>query len=218
MAGALVDAAGRILIAQRPAPKHMAGFWEFPGGKLELGEARGAGLARELREELGIEVIDAHPLIRLRHRYPDRHVLLDIWRVRAFGGEPTGRDGQALQWCEAEALPGANLLPADRPAITALRLPDCLDAAAHPGADGAEVAMSGSGLRGHWCADLAEARQAIAAGADFVALSHDLRADAVRALCEAINAPVYCRGVSLTQAWESGARGIVVGAWNGSVP
>jgi 8-oxo-dGTP diphosphatase len=121
MAGALIDGAGRVLIAQRPAGKHMAGFWEFPGGKLEPGEAPRDGLARELREELGVGVLEAQPLIQITHRYPDREVLLDIWRVTAFAGVPEGRDGQALRWCAAEDLSSANILPADEPAIALLQ-------------------------------------------------------------------------------------------------
>ena len=128
VAGVLAEPAGRVLIAQRPAGRHLAGGWEFPGGKLHAGEARAAGLARELREELGIEVRYARPLIRLRHRYPDREVLLDTWLVQSFTGEPRSLDGQALRWCWRRDLPAARLLPADRPVITALRLPSVIGA------------------------------------------------------------------------------------------
>ena len=78
VAAAVIDAAGRVLIAQRPEGKHLAGGWEFPGGKLEPGEERAAGLARELREELGITIETPRPLIRVRHAYPAREVLLDV--------------------------------------------------------------------------------------------------------------------------------------------
>jgi 8-oxo-dGTP diphosphatase len=122
VAAALIDAAGRVLIAQRPAGKHLAGGWEFPGGKLEPGEEREAGLARELREELGITVTDApRPLIQVSHSYPTRDVLLDVFVIRSYEGEPRGLDGQALRWCTLEELDQADLLPADGPIVKALR-------------------------------------------------------------------------------------------------
>src|ERR1700674_4020921 len=121
-----MDAAGRVLIAQRPAGKHLAGGWEFPGGKLEPGEERLAGLARELREELGIIIATPRPLIRVRHAYPSRAGLLDIWVVTRYRGEPQGLDGQALRWCTQDELATADLLPADKPIVGALRLPERL--------------------------------------------------------------------------------------------
>ena len=121
VAAAVIDAAGRVLIAQRPPGKHLAGGWEFPGGKLEPGEERLAGLARELREELGIDISTPLPLIRLRHAYPTREVLLDVWVVRHYSGEPRGLDGQALRWCTLGELETVDLLPADGPIVAALR-------------------------------------------------------------------------------------------------
>ncbi len=125
-AGVLTDAADRVLLAQRPEGKHLAGGWEFPGGKLEPGETRYEALARELQEELGIEVAAARPLIRARHQYAEREILLDVWIVTEYRGEPASLDGQALRWCARAELPGAKLLPADRPIVTALRLPERL--------------------------------------------------------------------------------------------
>lgn len=123
IAGALFDADGRVLIAQRPRGRHMAGRWEFPGGKLDRGEDPFTGLKRELAEELGIEVRAARPLICLRHDYPDRSVLLDVWRITDYQGEPRGLDAQALDWAAPDELPGRDLLEADRAIVTALRLP-----------------------------------------------------------------------------------------------
>jgi 8-oxo-dGTP diphosphatase len=123
IAGALFDAAGRVLIAQRPRGRHMAGRWEFPGGKLAFGEDRLKGLKRELAEELGITVRSARPLIRLHHNYSDRRVLLDFWRVIEYEGTPEGLDSQALAWVTADELPGHDMLEADRGIVTALRLP-----------------------------------------------------------------------------------------------
>ena len=123
VAGAVVGGDGRVLIAQRPPGKHLAGAWEFPGGKLEPGETRAAGLARELREELGIDIHQPRPLIRVRHAYADGEVLIDAWVVTRYDGKPRSLDGQALRWCRPEELASAGLLPADRPIVRALRLP-----------------------------------------------------------------------------------------------
>jgi 8-oxo-dGTP diphosphatase len=121
VAGALFDDAGRVLIAQRPPGKHMAGGWEFPGGKLDPDEQPLAGLVRELREELGVEIHDATPLIAYEHVYPERKVLLDLWLVRRFSGKPQSLDAQALRWVTLDELDEAGLLEADRPMIVALR-------------------------------------------------------------------------------------------------
>ena len=101
----------------------MAGRWEFPGGKLTEGEDPYVGLQRELSEELGVTVRAARPLIRLRHQYPDRRVLLDVWQVTAFDGEPQALESQALAWARPDDLPQHDLLEADRAIVTALRLP-----------------------------------------------------------------------------------------------
>jgi mutator protein MutT len=121
VAGALFDSTGRVLIAQRPAGKHMAGGWEFPGGKREPGEEPRDTLVRELREELGIEVHDATPLIAYEHEYPHRRVLLDLWVVISYSGEPQPLDAPALQWTAIDELQRVGLLAADLPMIPALR-------------------------------------------------------------------------------------------------
>jgi len=120
VAAAIFDAAGRVLIAQRPAGKHMAGRWEFPGGKVEAGESEEAALGRELEEELGIECLRARPMMRLTHRYPDRSVELSLWVVERYRGEPTALDGQVLKWVERDRLHGEDVLEADRPFVAAL--------------------------------------------------------------------------------------------------
>lgn len=121
VAGALFDSAGRVLLAQRPAGKHMAGGWEFPGGKLEAGEARFAGLQRELREEIGVEAHAGEPLICYEHEFADRRVKLDLWLVTKFSGVPHSREGQPLKWVTLDELDHADLLEADLPMIAALR-------------------------------------------------------------------------------------------------
>ncbi|MFL9811918.1 Nudix family hydrolase [Stutzerimonas sp. VN223-3] len=115
---------GLVLIAKRALDKHQGGLWEFPGGKVEAGETVETALARELHEELGITVTKARPLIQVRHDYPDKQVLLDVWDVLAFSGEPHGAEGQPLAWVEPADLPGYNFPAANRPIVAAARLPD----------------------------------------------------------------------------------------------
>ena len=120
VAAAIFDDSGRVLIAERPPGKHMAGRWEFPGGKVAPGESEEAALARELEEELGIEVTDARPMMRLTHRYPDREVELSMWVVGRYRGEPRALDGQRLKWVERTQLAVEDILEADRPFVSAL--------------------------------------------------------------------------------------------------
>jgi 8-oxo-dGTP diphosphatase len=125
VAAVLYDREGRVLIAERPAGKHMAGRWEFPGGKVNVGELEVDALARELREELGIEVASSHPFMRLTHSYDDRDVELSMWIVESFAGEPRGLDGQRLKWVQPERLQDEDILAADRPFVEALRDRQC---------------------------------------------------------------------------------------------
>ena len=113
----------RVLIAKRPLDKHQGGLWEFPGGKVEAGETVEAALVRELHEELGIVVETARPLIQVRHDYPDKQVLLDVWEVLAFSGEPHGAEGQPLAWVASDDLPEYAFPAANQPIISAARLP-----------------------------------------------------------------------------------------------
>jgi 8-oxo-dGTP diphosphatase len=123
-AAVIRSADGRVLIARRAPEKHQGGLWEFPGGKVEQGESVYSALVRELREELGIGVTAARPLIQVRHDYPDKQVLLDVWLVTAFDGQAHGAEGQPLAWVTAEDLPFYEFPAANRPIITAARLPD----------------------------------------------------------------------------------------------
>lgn len=123
-AGVIRGASGQVLISKRPKDKHQGDLWEFPGGKVEPGETAEAALARELAEELGIAVTSARPLIQVRHDYPDKHVLLDVWEVLSFTGEPHGAEGQPLAWVDVEALPRYAFPAANQPIIAAARLPD----------------------------------------------------------------------------------------------
>jgi 8-oxo-dGTP diphosphatase len=120
VAGIVSDESGRLLIAQRPAGRFLAGRWEFPGGKLDAGETPYAALVRELREELGLEVHTAERLMRYSYEYPERRVWLDVWTVGQWSGEPQGLDGQALRWVEPGELQHCDLLEADVPIVRRL--------------------------------------------------------------------------------------------------
>jgi 8-oxo-dGTP diphosphatase len=120
VAAALFDAAGRVLLAERPAGKHMAGWWEFPGGKVADGESDEDALARELREELDIESRARRRIASMSHEYPDRIVDLVLWHV-SWTGTPRGLDGQQLKWVDCQSLGRERLLPADLPLIPALQ-------------------------------------------------------------------------------------------------
>lgn len=122
-AAVIRGADGRVLIAKRPLDKHQGGLWEFPGGKVEADERVEAALARELLEELGIVVTAAQPLIQVRHDYPDKQVLLDVWEVQAFTGEPHGAEGQPLMWVTADQLTNYSFPAANQPIVAAARLP-----------------------------------------------------------------------------------------------
>ena len=120
VAAVLWDALGRVLIAQRPPGKHMAGYWEFPGGKVAAGESGEQALARELAEELGVTLRRCHPLLLLRHDYADRVVELEVFVVDEYRGEPRALEAQPLQWVAVTELAQHGLLPADRPIVAAL--------------------------------------------------------------------------------------------------
>jgi mutator protein MutT len=220
VAAAVIDARGRVLIAQRPAGKHLAGLWEFPGGKMEPGETRVDALRRELQEEIGIVIEQPRPLLRLSHSYSYGDVLLDVWVVRRYRGEPRGLDGQSLRWCSRSSLPAAGLLPADQPIIGALRLPERLRVGETPyyRVHGFEDFMArhsqgsqpdgGGPLRGVSCRAGDEARAAVSAGAEFVALDEPLGAGELTDLCGSLTAPVFARDLPLGRAWGLGASGI----------
>jgi len=120
---ALIDAEGRVLLAQRPEGKSMAGLWEFPGGKVEPGETPEHALIRELHEELGIDTWASclAPLTFASHGYDDFHLLMPLFACRKWDGIPTGREGQALRWARPGALRDYPMPPADLPLIPILR-------------------------------------------------------------------------------------------------
>lgn len=120
-AGILRNCAGEVLIAERICDGPFNGLWEFPGGKIDAAETSVAGLRRELREELGIEVTTAEPFMNLSHEYADRTVDLEFFLVNEWVGDPDGLEGQRLRWVNVAQLSEAELLPADAPVVQALR-------------------------------------------------------------------------------------------------
>lgn len=120
---ALIDADGRVLLAQRPEGKSLAGLWEFPGGKVEPGETPEAALIRELDEELGISTHASclAPLTFASHSYPDFHLLMPLFACRRWQGTPQSREGQNLKWARVNELRDYPMPPADLPLIPILR-------------------------------------------------------------------------------------------------
>ncbi|TVR79288.1 MAG: (deoxy)nucleoside triphosphate pyrophosphohydrolase [Rhodospirillales bacterium] len=120
---ALVDADGRVLLAQRPPGKRMAGLWEFPGGKVDAGETPEAAVVRELHEELGLDITESclAPLTFASHRYDDFHLLMPLYACRVWRGTPVPREGQALRWLRPVAMAALPMPPADRPLVALLR-------------------------------------------------------------------------------------------------
>src|ERR1700704_4090677 len=121
---ALIDADGRVLIAQRPPGRPMAGLWEFPGGKVEAGETPEATLIRELKEELGIIVNEAclAPLTFASHSYPDFHLLMPLYVCRRWEGTATALEGQQLAWVRVTRLRDYPMPPADEPLVSHLMM------------------------------------------------------------------------------------------------
>lgn len=120
---ALIDPDGRVLVAQRPAGKSMAGLWEFPGGKIEPAETPEDALIRELREELSINVSESclAPFTFASHAYEDFHLMMPLYLCRRWEGIVRGREGQVLKWVRPEKLMALEMPPADKPLVAMLR-------------------------------------------------------------------------------------------------
>lgn len=121
--GVIRNSNDEILIAKRSSNQHQGGKWEFPGGKVEVGESVSSALARELQEELGIKILNDYPLCQIHHHYPDRHVFLDVREVTAFTGKPEGLEGQPLKWQAPETMDPALFPAANQKIVNAVRLP-----------------------------------------------------------------------------------------------
>ena len=175
VAGVIRDARGRVLLARRTAGRDLAGLWEFPGGKREPGESPEAALARELLEELGIQVEIGAPVITVPQRYPDKRLRLDVRHINSWVGSARGREGQALAWVPPQKLASYAMPPADRPVVAALLQPDAYLVTPAPDGDaGAWLAALDRALasgvrriqlrapgidRGRWSALVADASQ-----------------------------------------------------------
>ena len=120
VAGALIDVSGRVLVQERPEAGTMAGLWEFPGGKVEPGETPEAALARELREELGIDVITAEPMCFASAPLDDAHLVMLLYLCREWRGNPTALHASDLQWVKPNDLYALPMPPADLPLIASI--------------------------------------------------------------------------------------------------
>ena len=138
--GVIRRADGRVLLAQRPSGKAMAGYWEFPGGKIEPGESPRDALARELHEELSIDIHNAQPWLTRTFQYPHAIARLQLFRVTEWLGEPHGREDQQLSWQDPHCINIVPLLPANHDIMDALRLPS-LYAITQAGKLGVDVFM-----------------------------------------------------------------------------
>ncbi len=118
--GVILDGADNILLTRRAVDSHQGGLWEFPGGKVEEGESLQSALARELREELGIEIGPTHPLLEVRHDYGDKSVRLDVHVIRDFTGEAEGLEGQPLAWVPVGELGRYQFPAANEPIVEAV--------------------------------------------------------------------------------------------------
>jgi 8-oxo-dGTP diphosphatase len=116
----LTNSDGAVLINQRTRPARFAGQWEFPGGKVESGETLHSALTRELKEELGVEVIASATLVSITHEYPHATVQLNVRRVTRYEGTPTGAEGQAIRWVQPHMLHEIDFLQANEPIIDAV--------------------------------------------------------------------------------------------------
>ncbi len=175
--GIVYNSQGQVLFAQRPAGKPYAGWWEFPGGKLEAGETVHAALTRELNEELGLQVQDCRSWITREHVYPHATVRLHFCKVHAFDGRPQSLEGQAFVWGDPQHPPANPVLPAALPILPWLALPDVLHMQLSSAAKRLEAAAFNQlppRPDGSWSAEIVDSKQAIEACAaracDFVLL------------------------------------------------
>jgi 8-oxo-dGTP diphosphatase len=118
--GVIFNADKKILIALRSPSAHQGGLWEFPGGKVEAGESVQQALRRELNEELGIEAVVGDPIVQVRHNYPDKSVLLDVWAVKEYSGKLIGKEGQPIRWVAIPELPDYDFPEANQAIVQSL--------------------------------------------------------------------------------------------------
>ena len=123
VAAVIENQQGQVFIAKRPDHLHQGGLWEFPGGKVEMTETTEQALKRELFEEIGIQIQTFEPLIQISHDYPDKSVLLDVWRVTGFDGSAHGKEGQQTRWVSKSEMDQLNFPAANKAIINAVKLP-----------------------------------------------------------------------------------------------
>lgn len=182
-AAALFNEKGQMLIARRPAGVDQSGLWELPGGKLAPYETGFQALRREIREELGIEVLKARPLIRIRHNYPNKTVMLDVWKVLNFTGEPWGKEGQPIRWVMVDDLVNYTFPAANKAIIKAVQLPE-------------DYLITGDFSDSNDA--LARLNRALEQGIKLVQLrAHHLDAEAYRSLAQAFLEPCQKAGARL---------------------
>lgn len=182
-AAAIVNDKGQVLIARRPTGVDQGGLWELPGGKLAPYETGFQALRREIGEELGIEVIKARPLIRVHHGYSNKNVLLDVWKVLEFTGEPWGKEGQPIRWVTIEDLVNYTFPAANKPIIKAVQLPE-------------DYLITGDFTDTNDA--LNRLNRALEQGVKLIQLrAHQLDAEAYRSLAQAFLEPCYKAGAKL---------------------
>lgn len=182
-AAVIEDEQGRILLAKRPSHLDQGGLWEFPGGKLEVDEEPLPALQRELLEELGITMGEAHPLIRIPWDYGSHRVLLDVWRVTGFAGEAHGAEGQLIEWVERDRLGDYDFPAANQAIVSAAQLPHRYHITPEPG----EVAQ--------WQGFLRELESTLKKGARMVQLrAKKLEQQSYRVLASEVIARCHASG------------------------
>jgi len=182
-AAAIINEKGQVLIARRPAGVDQSGLWELPGGKLAPYETGFQALKREIGEEIGIEVIKARPLIRVRHNYSNKTVLLDVWKVLEFSGEPWGREGQPIRWVAVDDLVNYTFPAANKAIIKAVQLPE-------------EYLITGEFKDSQDA--LARLNRALEQGIKLIQLrAHQLDVEAYRSLAQAFLGPCQKAGAKL---------------------
>jgi 8-oxo-dGTP diphosphatase len=201
--GVVVRADGAVLLADRPAGKPYAGYWEFPGGKIEAGESAEHALARELAEELGLTGVESIPWLGFDFDYPHAYVRLSFRRVLRWSGTPRPAEGQRLLFHRPGAAAPAPLLPAARPVMRWLELPDRLD---WPRQEPAQALPHEHWIDGgRWLASMVrntgELIEAVALGADF-AVAAALPEHQLADLCRATPIPVYAADPGDAQALD----------------
>lgn len=202
--GVIYDGQGRVLLAQRPADKPYAGYWEFPGGKIEAGESAEQALRRELAEELGIEIDEAFPWLKREFAYPTRTVELNFFRIHSWRGELHGKEDQALAWQAPDKPEVAPMLPPNAPVLHALSLPPLM-----------AISAAGDDVIGFW----PKLKGALARGTRLVQLREkNLSGDAWRrfvaeasALCRTHHAKIIVNS-DIELALELGLDGVQLSA------